>query len=142
MRFFLWLMLATVTIIFTGCRSSLQQTTVPVEQAGLDFEPNEEGEYDLVVFDPAYDVFLASRAMPKNYFSETYYKNRNFFLVTEWNIRVRQPMRFSNDLYVMEINYDPSVNYGIDLEYKLFNFFQFIQWKYGQNLDGRRLQMR
>ena len=109
----------------------------PSTEKELNFEENEEGEYDIIVFDPQYDVFLKTRAFPKEYYSENYYKNRNQFLVTEWNLRHNQPMRYNPDLYEVSINYNPTIDYGLEFEYKLFNFFMFIEWKYGEDLDGR-----
>ena len=104
----------------------------------LSFEKNDENEYDIIVLDTEYNMYLLSIAKPANFHSEEYYKNKNIFYVSEWNSRVSQPHRFDPNFYSMRIDYSPTVNYGLNLEYKLYNYFQFIKWKYKVNLDFGR----
>ena len=73
-----------------------------------------------------------------NYYSENYYKNKNQVYVTEWNIRHSQPFRYDPDFYAVRIDYNPNMKYGIKLEYKLYNFFEFIKWKYKVDLNFGR----
>lgn|SRR5690606_2024939 len=121
--------------ILTGCSSQLPATT---ESASLAFEKNEEDEYDIIVLDPQYETYLASIAKPMHFYSENYYKNKNQVYVTEWNIRHSQPFSYDPNFYSLRIDYDPNMNYGIKLEYKLYNFFEFIKWKYKVDLDFGR----
>ena len=109
----------------------------PSAEKEMTFEENDEGEYEIIVFDSQYETFLATRAFPKEFYSESYYKNRNTFLVTEWNMRHNQPMRYDPNLYEVSIDYNPQIDYGLDFEYRLYNFFMFVEWKYGVDLDGR-----
>lgn len=122
------------TFLFVGCQTQAPAPTENKDQS-LTFDKNEEDEYDLVVFDSQYDVFLMTIARPENFYSENYYKMKNDQYVNVWNNRHAQPFRFDPDLYAVQINYDPKINYGIKLEYKLYNFFKFIEWKYKVNLD-------
>lgn len=121
-----------VVFIFQSC-----STNVPVneDENALTFDKNEEEEYDIVVFDVQYDLYLKTIARPKSYFSEAYYKMKNQQYVTSWNLRHSQPFRYDPDLYAVRIDYEPNKDYGLNLEYKLFNFFQFIEWKYKVNLN-------
>lgn len=114
----------------------------PSEKQEMTFEENDEGEYDIIVFDGQYDSFLNARAYPMDYYSETFYKNRNSFLVTEWNLRHGQPMKYDPNLYEVSIDYNPQIAYGKEFEYKLYNFFMFVEWKYGVDLDGRMNRFR
>lgn len=125
--------------IINSCATQYPQ---PSDEKELSFEENEEGEYDIIVFDSQYHYFLNSIAQPKEFHSESYYKTRNTFLVTEWNARHNQPMRYDPSLYEVSIDYNPQVDYGHDFEYKLFNFFMFIQWKYGISIDGKSNRYR
>lgn len=120
-----------------GCSPS---ATISQNQdtSSLSFEKNDEDEYDIIVLDTQYDMYLNSIAKPMNFYSEDYYRNKNIQYVEEWNNRVSQPHRYDPNFYSMRIDYNPTVNYGIKLEYKLYNFFQFIQWKYKVNLDFGR----
>ena len=66
-------------------------------------------------------------------------ENKNIFYVQAWNDRVLQPQRFSPNLYEMQINYQQSIDYGYEVNYKLYNYFIYFQNKYKQNLLGGRV---
>lgn len=126
------ILLISLPLLFFAC--STNQTTknsIPnKEDNSLKFEPNEEGDYDIVVFDPQYDVYLKSIALPKESYSKQYYEHMNRLYVMIWNQRHMQPLVYNPELYAVSIDLDPSVDYGYDFEYKLFNFFRFIEHKY------------
>ena len=48
----------------------------------------------------------------------------------EWNARNRNPLRYGG-FYETYIDYDPYKDYGLDLNYRLYYYFQFIKDKYG-----------
>ncbi|WP_283671006.1 DUF6146 family protein [Candidatus Ornithobacterium hominis] len=112
------------------------------EQKTLHLEPDEDGEYDVIVLDPSYGVFLNTRALPMNYYSEEFLHSKNIRLVNEWNYRHSQPMRFNPNVYEVHIDYRPSIKYGLEFEWKLFNFFMFIESQTGEDLDGHRTYAR
>lgn len=56
-------------------------------------------------------------------------------MVTEWNARVLQPRQFNPDLYELQINYDPKMDYGYEVNYLLYNYFLYFQIKYKQRLS-------
>lgn len=126
-RFILLIILFTS---FTACTTNQVSNDKPSTENKLTFEPNEDGEYDIIVFDPQYDVFLKSVARPKTFNTYDYYKSRNRFYTTIWNQRHMMPSVYDPNLYAVSIDLDPNIDYGLDFEYKLFNFFQFIEWKY------------
>lgn len=116
-----------------SCSTNIPNST---KNNSISFEKNEEDdEYDIIVFDSQYDLFLLTQAKPKSFYSENYYKSKNRIYVSEWNSRNLQPMRYNPDLYAVQIDYNPTKEYGLNLEYKLYNFFKFIEWKYKVNLD-------
>lgn len=99
-----------------------------------DTKPMIEAKYDIVVFEPGYDMYLKTQ-LPKNHYGASYYRNWNIHYVNEWNVRAVQ-----NKLagaYQEQINYNPLVEYGIELDYKLYYFFQFIEEKYHITLVSR-----
>lgn len=116
----------------TSCATQQPDTSATNE---MSFEENDEGEYDIIVLDSQYEYFLHAIAKPKEFYSENYYKSRNQIFVNEWNSRHAQPMRFNPDLYEVHIDYRSQIDYGYEFEYKLFNFFKFIEWKYKVDLD-------
>jgi hypothetical protein len=94
-------------------------------------------EYELIVFDPGYESFLITQPYPKNYYSNEYYKNWNIQYVTEWNYRYDHPDVYG-DFYETRIDYDPSIDYGLNFNYRLYQYFQFIDKQYGIVLISRR----
>lgn len=118
--------------LFLGCST---QTPNQQDTTTISFQKDGEGEYDIIVLDTGYETYLKSIAKPKSYYSKNYYKNKNQRYILNWNLRVSQPFRYDSNLYFMRIDYDPNVNYGLHLEYKLYNFFQFFEWKYKVNLE-------
>lgn len=91
-------------------------------------------EYDIIIIEPGFNFWLLSIARPEGYYSQSFLENRNRILVLEWNQRVIQPMRFNPNLYELQINYDPNIDYGYDVNYKLYNYFVYFQRKYNQRL--------
>ncbi len=47
-----------------------------------------------------------------------------------------QPHNFNPNLYEMRIDYDPSIDYGYEVNYKLYNYFIYFQLTYKQKLTG------
>lgn len=112
------------------------KTHLPQEKETTALQPtkNDESEYELTVLDPQYEYFLRAVASPKNQYTEAYLKNRNTFLVSEWN------SYFSSGRYkdVIEsrIDYNPREHYGLDFEYKLYQVFVYVQWRYKLRMSG------
>lgn len=134
MKFPIFTML--IFVFAVSCRSSAPTNKNPAESAEntLSFEKNEDEEYDIIVLDPQYETFRLTIARPMNFYSEDYYKRYNQRYVNEWNLRHSQPFNYDPDFYTMAINYEANKKYGINLEYKLYTFFEFIKWKYKVDL--------
>lgn len=98
---------------------------------------NDDLEYEIIIIEPGFQTWLASTARPEGYYSQFYLENRNIIYVTEWNSRVLQPQRFNPNLYEMQIDYRQGIDYGYEVNYKLYNYFIYFQLKYKQQLAGR-----
>ena len=127
-------------ILFTliiGC-SARQTNPVVKEKATSKNDTiriaNDALEYEIIIIEPGFDPWLASSAKPRNFYSLTYLENKNYLYVTEWNNRVFQPQRFSQNLYEMRIDYQSNVNYGYEVNYLLYNYFVYFQNRYRQKL--------
>ncbi len=97
---------------------------------------NDDIEYEIIIIEPGFNFWLASTARPEGYYSQEYMENRNWQYVMEWNNRVLQPQRFNPNLYELQINYDRGVDYGYEVNYKLYNYFIYFQITYKQQLAG------
>ncbi|MET3034876.1 DUF6146 family protein [Chryseobacterium sp. NRRL B-14859] len=104
------------------------------EQPEMKPSKNEDGEWDLIVIDTQFDYFLNAVARPVSQYSETYLKTKNNLLVNEWNGYYNSG-RYRN-IIESRIDYDPQENYGIKFEYKLYQVFAYVNWKYGLRMKG------
>ena len=126
----------------SSCGSSQKSVTISDEEA-VAFQNKEadtvtisdpDSNYEIIIIEPGFNFWLMSIAQPRGYYSQSFLENRNRLYVIEWNIRVTQPIRFDPLLYQLQINYDPQVDYGYEVNYKLYNYFIFFQRKYRQRL--------
>ena len=104
---------------------------------------NDSLEYEIIIIDIGFSAYLNSTAFPPGYYSQNYLENRNVQFVTNWNIRANNPARGNPNIYENVMDYQPTVDYGYDVNYKLFNYFLFAQNKYKMNLGySNRRQLR
>lgn len=96
---------------------------------------NDSLEYEIIIIEPGFNLFINSIAQPRGYYSQSYLENKNRFLVQDYNARVRQPQRYNPNLYVQEINYDPDTDYGYEVNYLLYNYFVFFSREYNQRFS-------
>lgn len=95
---------------------------------------DEETEYEIIIIEPGFYTWLQSIARPEGYYSQSFLESRNAIMVINWNQRVLQPSMYNPNLYEMQINYDPNIDYGYEVNYKLYNYFVYFQRKYNQRL--------
>ncbi len=135
-------MAVLATFVLLSCTSQKQALDISQdEQAVFNSKDEEEveikddkTEYEIIIIEPGFFTWLQSIARPEGYYSQSFLENRNQLLVINWNQRVLQPTRFDPSLYELQINYDPSIDYGYEVNYKLYNYFIYFQRKYNQRL--------
>lgn len=90
-------------------------------------EPPQEDsvEYELIVFDPGFETWYTLQNSPARYRSQEYYEGWNQQYVSEWNYLATQPRRRS--FFESIIGYEPGVDYGFELNQKLFYYFQYVE---------------
>jgi len=97
---------------------------------------NDSLEYEVIIIDSGFNSWLASNARPRGFYSENYMEGRNQIYVNEWNSRVLQPQRYSPDLYGMRIDYNPTIHYGYEVNYLIYNYMIYFQMTNKQQLAG------
>ncbi|MFB0909451.1 MAG: DUF6146 family protein [Flavobacterium sp.] len=97
---------------------------------------NDALEYEVIIIDPGFSTWLASRSLPRNYHSQSYLENKNIMWVGEWNRRVLQPFRYNRNLYEMTINYNQNIDYGYEVNYLIYNYMVYFQNTFRQKLFG------
>ena len=70
--------------------------------------------YSLSVDDPGFYDFCLTQP-PGEHFSSRYLKRQNATSVIKWNSNPRNPY----------LNYDAKIDYGFDVEYKLYLYFKY-----------------
>ena len=98
---------------------------------------NDDLEYEIIIIEPGFNSWLVSTAKPKHFYSQNYLETKNIIYVTEWNNRVLLPFQYNPNLYEMQIDYQQGIDYGYEVNYKLYNYFIYFQLKYNQRLAGR-----
>jgi len=96
---------------------------------------NDSLQYEIIIIEPGFNLFINSLAKPKGYYSQSYLESKNQILVQEYNSRVKNPLNYNPNLYIQEINYDPFVNYGYDVNYMLYNYFVYLSQEYNQRFS-------
>lgn len=94
---------------------------------------NKELEYEITIIEPGFSFWLSAQK-PMSYYSQPALELKNQLFISSWNQRVLQPFKYDSSLYEMSIDYDSTVDYGIEVNYKLFMYFTYFQQKYKQNL--------
>jgi hypothetical protein len=140
MKNFVYIIGFLFTII--ACSTSSKKiiaTTGPQTKASVNDTvriANDSLEYEVIIIDNGFSFWLASTALPRNYYSLAYLENKNLQYVTEWNSRVLQPQRYNSNLYEMTIDYQPHIKYGYEVNYLIYNYMIYFQNTYKQKLAG------
>jgi len=82
-------------------------------------------EYELETFDPKFETWYALHNNPSMYHSLSYYENWNRQYVTAWDANAMDPRK--SWFFETIIGYDPTVEYGFELNHKLFYYFQYVE---------------
>ncbi|TAJ14066.1 hypothetical protein DMA11_06855 [Marinilabiliaceae bacterium JC017] len=130
-------LLFLLMLVFGACRSHKPLATESPQKVEIATEQQDTVEYELIVFDPGFETYLQTQPHPQWYYSNEYYRNWNVRYSVEWNIRYQNPLRYG-DFYETDIPYDSGIDYGVEFNYRLYHYFQFIEKEYGVVLISRR----
>ncbi|RPD93432.1 hypothetical protein EGM88_13090 [Aureibaculum marinum] len=130
--------LGIVSYLIVGCSSQQTMTTTEEKEAPVRIA-NDSLEYEIIILDPGFTSYLAT-AKPQNYYSQSTLETKNEVYVREWNYRARNPMQYNSNIYENEIDYQPHIDYGMEVNYKLYQYFQFAQRKYKMRLSSFRVE--
>ena len=132
-----FLVMLVVVMIF-GCQSNKTLTeaedkTEVQEVVDTIRIQNEELEYEIIILEVGFQAWLATQR-PRWYYTQSVLENRNQHYVLEWNRRATNPGRYNLSLYSQQINYQFHIDYGKEVNYLLYMYFEFFQEKYRQRL--------
>ena len=81
--------------------------------------------YELIVLDPGFESWFITYSKPSWYHSQSYYENWNQQYVNAWNYH--SIWRRNSQLLEGQINYEPLIDYGLEINHKLFYYFQYVE---------------
>jgi hypothetical protein len=118
--------------LLLGCTSSSRVLQTPAENI-IDLSQNEE-EYELIVLDPGFATwFTTSWNLAKDR-SVDYYSHWNYRYASEWNYKATRP--HTSEFFDSIIQYDPTADYGIEVERKLYYYFRWVETRLGIPILG------
>ena len=130
-----------LSVIIWSCKTP--QETMPKSTTGESVKTNDtvriandDIEYEIIIIEPGFNAWLVSTARPEGYYSQSFLEARNLQYVIAYNQRVMQPQAYNPNLYEMRIDYQQGIDYGYEVNYKLYNYFIYFQLKYNQQLAG------
>ena len=116
-----------ILVILVAIQSvGLSQEKIYREQIKADTVSADSMEYRLIIMDPGFDSWLATKPS-KDFYSNEYYAQKNRLYVAEWNQMYLTS--HNNDLYDNYIDYKPNTDYGIDINYRLYYYFRYFEEK-------------
>lgn len=127
----------TLSALLLNCNSQKKIAENGSQKTAMRPEKTDDGEWDLDVIDTQFDYFLNAIAKPMSFYTESYLKTKNTLLVNEWNALYYSGKH--RNVIESAIEYDPNEKYGLKFEYKLYQVFAYVQWKYGLRLPGLSL---
>jgi len=122
------LSLLVLAIAIIGCSGN--KNIVRIE--GVE-EPSDSTEYIIIIDEPGYDSWIVTNAKPDWYHEHSFYHHWNTIYSKEFNHKVRTAALDHpfNEL----IEFDPTIDYGTEVEYKLYWYFKYIEEKYDVKLS-------
>lgn len=94
---------------------------------------NDSLNYELIVFEPGFSSWIATQK-PRGFYSQNYLEQKNWRFVVTYNSRVVSYPYSTSGLYPQRIDYEPTTNYGYEVNYLLYHYFLFFQEEYNQKL--------
>lgn len=89
----------------------------------IDIKQDKE-EYELLVLDPGFETWFVTTWSPASDRPLDYYRMWNHRYVNAWNYKATHP--HSYELFDNTIQYDPTANYGMEVERKLYYYFRWV----------------
>ncbi len=116
-------LLIVLAVFIASC--SGPKNAVKIEPNANEAVQQDSTEYELVVFDPHFESWYLLHDSPALYQSQGYYEGWNQQYVNQWNYLAAHSRRGS--FFEPIVGYEPGVDYGFELNHKLFYYFQYVE---------------
>lgn len=136
--FTIYLSLLGMAVACTSGSYTRNSTDRPAQSNVINIDEDQE-EHELIIMDPGYNRWAVTNAKPISYYSPQYYRQWNQRYVQAWNSLAIQAVQYGpNFPFVNQIDYDYATDYGVDLDYQLFTYFQYVASLYSGRYDFPR----
>ncbi len=102
--------------------------TASKSSAILTQKEQDSTEYGIVIIDPGFDQWYQLNYSPAQDRANDYYRTQNNIAVRNWNDYYRTGKH--GNVIDSYIDYRPEVDYGIDVNRRLFWYFRYIKSEY------------
>lgn len=115
-----WIGILGIVVACSTTKKAVEIKNNPVEVA-----PDDSLEYELETFDTKFETWYMLHDSPALYHSQSYYEGWNRQYVSAWNTNAMNARKSS--FFETIVGYDPTVDYGFELNHKLFYYFQYVE---------------
>ncbi len=97
-----------------------------IEVTGQDsISAKDSVEYNIETFDTNFENWYQMHNSETTYRSKSYYEQWNRQYVSAWNANATDPGK--SKFFEPIVGYDPNIDYGLELNHKLFYYFQYVE---------------
>ena len=119
-----------IAFLLVGCGTSSPRVLRAPSKNIVNLEQKDKEEYEAVVFDPGFEAWFNTTWSPARDRSIQYYKSWNQRYVSAWNAKATNPIA-SNQFFENVIQYDVTIDYGMQVERTLYYYFRYVDTKLG-----------
>lgn len=119
------LFISLFALSISGCNSpkNIESDSNKAQKVMID-----SSDYEITIIDPDFDRWYMMNVSPGKERSGEYYRSKNIFAVSRWNdyyLRGKYRRAIGTN-----INYNPNIDYGLEVNRKLYWYFNYIQENY------------
>ena len=129
----LMILILLITSLNFAVTAQQKPASVEIVRDSADFAAADSTTYEILVFDVGFENWLVTNSRPKWYYENDYYRAKNHQYTVSWNNLVRQAMY--RPPFEYEIEYDPKIDYGVEVNWKLFWYYKYLEQTIGIKLN-------
>ncbi len=114
-----------ILVLALGSLACSTGRKVPAGTPSVARDSRDSTEYEIIINDPGFEKWYITNYSPAKDYPQEYYRGRNIMGVANWNEYYRSG-RFTR-IILNEIDYQPQIDYGIEVNRKLFWYFKYIE---------------
>jgi len=123
--------------VFLSCSNltKVQKQGGPEKGIELSEQKSDSTEFEIIVIDPGFESWFVKNRKQPWYHTKEILEVKNWQYVIAWNQKVmdgRFQMLNPRNPFEQQIDYDRNTDYGMDVNYKLYYYFKYIEDTWGK----------